>query len=358
MIVLSSCSRYVSRRHVVLAFVVALAWYAGAGSGWAQDRPHYYVRFGDIAGSVQSPVEYQGWILAEDFSFSLQFPIDRSGGDLPRRGAAHVSDFSLVAKADIAAPLLMQSLLSGQVLPAVSFDERAYFADGPTTTGSWMFSNVHLTEISRIAPFRNRYSFSFAEFLYRFREADASGMETVSEMSWNVQTNSTSVRSLDAAPILSDINRDLRFDGRDIDSMTQALREGAFSPALDSNGDGRLDPNDRDVLIYELLGTVPGDADVDQRVDFTDFLTVSTHFGQPGGWAQGDFDGSGAVDFADYLAQSENFGITLPPNVQSVPEPYTLHIELIAWITGAAAVWRRRLQEQSRRVCSQEASIR
>ena len=55
-----------------------------------------------------------------------------------------------------------------------------------------------------------------------------------------------------------------------------------------------------------------GDADGNGRVEFADFLIVSTNFGkQDASREDGDFDGNGRVDFADFLALSDNFGSSL-----------------------------------------------
>jgi hypothetical protein len=55
---------------------------------------------------------------------------------------------------------------------------------------------------------------------------------------------------------------------------------------------------------------VPGDANWDGTVDFTDFVILSQHFGQTGGWNEGNFGGGATVDFADFAVVSQNFGKT------------------------------------------------
>lgn len=58
-----------------------------------------------------------------------------------------------------------------------------------------------------------------------------------------------------------------------------------------------------------MLGTRPGDTDLDGDVDFRDFLVFSVGFGQANvGWSGGDFNCSGDVTFADFLLLSANFG--------------------------------------------------
>jgi len=64
----------------------------------------------------------------------------------------------------------------------------------------------------------------------------------------------------------------------------------------------------------------PGDANIDGRVDFSDYLVLESHFGGPGGRSQGDFNQDGTVDFSDYLAMESNFG----NSAANVPEPGVL----------------------------------
>ncbi|MDB5300625.1 MAG: hypothetical protein JWO87_2288, partial [Phycisphaerales bacterium] len=51
------------------------------------------------------------------------------------------------------------------------------------------------------------------------------------------------------------------------------------------------------------------DANLDGHVDFSDFVALSTHFGQPdASWAHGNFLGDPTIDFADFVALSTHFG--------------------------------------------------
>jgi hypothetical protein len=58
----------------------------------------------------------------------------------------------------------------------------------------------------------------------------------------------------------------------------------------------------------ELLG----DANVDGRVNFSDFVVLSNHFGvSNGGWVGADFNGDGVTNFADFVTLSNNFGAVI-----------------------------------------------
>lgn len=56
---------------------------------------------------------------------------------------------------------------------------------------------------------------------------------------------------------------------------------------------------------------VPGDANLDGKVDFSDLVTLARSYGQAGGWAQGDFDGDMSVGFDDLLILARNYGRSL-----------------------------------------------
>ena len=66
--------------------------------------------------------------------------------------------------------------------------------------------------------------------------------------------------------------------------------------------------------IEDLMGTRPGDTNLDGQVEFGDFLQFSTTFGQTDvGWGQGDFTGDGQTDFADFLLLANQFGFSAQP---------------------------------------------
>ena len=85
-----------------------------------------------------------------------------------------------------------------------------------------------------------------------------------------------------------------------------------------------------DWTIYEATWNVyaDGDANLDDEVNFADFLILSENFGQDGAWREGDFDGDGTVRFPDFLALSENFGGATNATTAAVPEPTAVSIVL------------------------------
>ena len=58
---------------------------------------------------------------------------------------------------------------------------------------------------------------------------------------------------------------------------------------------------------------MPGDANADGKVDFTDLLILAQNYGKTGGaaWANGDFNNDQKVDFSDLLILAQNYGQTL-----------------------------------------------
>ena len=94
---------------------------------------------------------------------------------------------------------------------------------------------------------------------------------------------------------------------------------GAGDLSYDLNRDAILNAEDHRIWVEDLAGTYFGDADLNQEVDFSDFLALSGHFGALGGWAEGDFDGSGDVQFNDFLLLADNFGNQR--TAAAIPEP-------------------------------------
>ena len=76
-------------------------------------------------------------------------------------------------------------------------------------------------------------------------------------------------------------------------------------------GDAVVDELDVDHWITVLAQTRRGDANLDGKVDFQDFIALANNFGREEhwiSWQTGDFNGDGRVDFADFLILAKNFG--------------------------------------------------
>ena len=91
---------------------------------------------------------------------------------------------------------------------------------------------------------------------------------------------------------------------------------------------------------------LPGDANLDGKVDFNDLTALARHYGQTAGWAQGDFDQDGKTDFNDLVILARHYGQTLTgselaslgPSFRAdvaeafavIPEPGALRILVLA----------------------------
>ena len=67
---------------------------------------------------------------------------------------------------------------------------------------------------------------------------------------------------------------------------------------------------------------IPGDANDDGKVDFSDLLILAQHFNQGGTYSTGDFNLDGTVDFTDLLTLAQHFGQAA--QLSPVPEPTAL----------------------------------
>lgn len=87
-----------------------------------------------------------------------------------------------------------------------------------------------------------------------------------------------------------------------------SLRGNDIADVEGNRLDGNQDGTGGDDFVSIMVVTWTGDTNLDLKVDFTDFLTLTTGFGRAGDWRSGDFDGNGVVDFQDFLQLSANFG--------------------------------------------------
>jgi MYXO-CTERM domain-containing protein len=110
----------------------------------------------------------------------------------------------------------------------------------------------------------------------------------------------------------------ITYDGVEL-RPTFSFGDGSFSSYL---GDGRFHVVTHTSETVQLANYValPGDADGDLQVAFSDFVILSNHWDQPGTWIDGDFDQDGSVQFPDFVLLSNNYGRVLGP-VSPVPEP-------------------------------------
>jgi MYXO-CTERM domain-containing protein len=99
----------------------------------------------------------------------------------------------------------------------------------------------------------------------------------------------------------------------------------------------------------DIAVTLPGDANLDGKVDVTDLGRVGAMFGQSGAWADGDFSGDGLVDVTDLAKVGQKFGQSVVLNdfsdgdpVAHAPLPGAMSAGLALLGLTAIGHWRRR----------------
>lgn len=112
-----------------------------------------------------------------------------------------------------------------------------------------------------------------------------------------------------ASSLVGDLDGDGRVGVSDIAALDQAIADLSEDAKFDVNADEVVSSADSQ-FFAQILGTTPGDANLDGFVNFLDFLALAEQFGAEGTatWSGGDFDGDGSVNFADFLILANNFG--------------------------------------------------
>jgi glycosidase len=146
------------------------------------------------------------------------------------------------------------------------------------------------------------------------------------------------------------LNGDGVTNAADIDHLYQSFGSTDWLYDLDVDETG-ADQQDVDVLVRRIFLTEYGDANLDQRVNLTDFNALASNFGATGaGWARGDFTGDARVNLQDFNVLAGQFGFSaagpaLTPQdwaglAASVPEPGSTSCALL--LTAASLLKRNR----------------
>jgi hypothetical protein len=161
-----------------------------------------------------------------------------------------------------------------------------------------------------------------------------------------------------------DLDADGFVNASDIDRLAWAAKNEPYGLLYDMNGDGTVtysigppgspNPSDSDVLIYDILETRYGDADLNHEVYLSDLSSLATHYRQGGqfGWAQGNFNGSQEagttvspqvfLDDLSALATHWRFGVGGGGlSGAAVPEPSGLLMSLVLAIAALSLSVRR-----------------
>lgn len=117
-----------------------------------------------------------------------------------------------------------------------------------------------------------------------------------------------------------DFDEDNGLTGADIDLLRNEMHAESPRIRFDLSEDGIVNEVDFNRLLGEYAQTTMGDANLDRRVDFRDFILLAKKFNHPSGWNGGDFDGNRVADFRDFLLLATNFS-NEPLRTESIPEP-------------------------------------
>gem|GEM_PF-5366413 len=108
--------------------------------------------------------------------------------------------------------------------------------------------------------------------------------------------------------LLGDVNADNTVNVQDVDAVFAAASSGSSDLGFDVDSDGAVAAKDGTFIVESVLNTKLGDFDLNGKIEFADFLVLSTNFGKAGTYAEGDADGDGMVAFSDFLLLSTEFG--------------------------------------------------
>lgn len=106
-----------------------------------------------------------------------------------------------------------------------------------------------------------------------------------------------------------DLNGDDRCTPQDVNFLATSIANGIAES--DVNEDLQVDTADLEYFLKHAVNRLNGDFDFfNGGVTFSSFLTVSANFGEEGEWTDGDMTADGRIDFGDFLLLSSTFGQT------------------------------------------------
>ena len=119
--------------------------------------------------------------------------------------------------------------------------------------------------------------------------------------------------------------------------------------AIDNSGDiaGICTVGGNTMQSFVIYNDLPGDANLDGRVDINDLTIVLANYGRTGSaWSQGEFTGSGTVDINDLTIVLANYGQTAGAAgaLTAVPEPSGVVLIVIGLVGLLWSAWRRRVR--------------
>jgi hypothetical protein len=139
------------------------------------------------------------------------------------------------------------------------------------------------------------------------RDPAASVESLAHRFAWRASADAGSPGTAGTAPLLGDVDNNQHVDVLDLAALSAAIRDHRHHPDFDLTGDGVVLRDDVDYLMIQILGTLPGDANLDGRFDSADLVQVFAA-GQyedsitgNSTWATGDWNGDGEFNSSDLV---------------------------------------------------------
>ena len=113
--------------------------------------------------------------------------------------------------------------------------------------------------------------------------------------------------ALGLAALPGDLNQDTKVDTHDIDRLCKGIKAQSQDSAFDLNDSGDIDLDDYDYLVRVILGTGPGDANLDGVFDSSDLVQVfqrgeyEDNQTANSGWSEGDWNCDGEFNSSDLV---------------------------------------------------------
>ncbi len=139
-----------------------------------------------------------------------------------------------------------------------------------------------------------------------------------------------------------DFNADGTVDDVDIDLLWAETRAIEPDPSFDLTGDGLVDQADRDEMIFGVLQTTYGDANLDGFFDSNDFVEVfvigeyEDEIAGNSGWSSGDWDADGDFSSLDMVLAFQTGDYESDPVAAAVPPDLfaAMHATVVANARG------------------------
>ena len=162
--------------------------------------------------------------------------------------------------------------------------------------------------------------FTYSDDWYPETDGDGFSLEIVDVKgplsAWTVASGWRASADIGGSPgsgvdgLIGDLDADGAITSADADLLSNAINAQSTDAVFDLNQDGNVDMDDQTMLVETGASSKLGDANLDGKVSFLDFLSLATNFGKQTDavWSEGDFNGDGQLSFLDFLVLAQNFG--------------------------------------------------